>query len=172
MKIKDIVYTGLFIALITVGAFIKLPISLVPVTLQSMMVILAGLLLKKNYGVLATLIYLMLGLIGFPIFANGGGFAYVLMPSFGYLLGFVLAAWFVGKFKTDNFKTNIVVSIIALMLIYLVGISYFVVLSLLYYKKTYTIVWLFYYLFVIYIPGDLITVIIANVVFKKIRKII
>jgi biotin transport system substrate-specific component len=172
MKIKDIVYTGLFVALITIGAFIKLPISLVPVTLQSMMVILAGLVLKKNYGVLATLIYLMLGLIGFPIFANGGGLAYVIIPSFGYLLGFVVAAWFVGKFKTANFKTNIVVSIMALMLIYLVGISYFVVLSSLYYKKTYTIVWLFYYLFIIYLPGDLITIIIANVVFKKIRKII
>jgi len=172
MKIKEIIHIGLFVALITIGAFIKVPISIIPITLQSMMVVLSGLILKKYNSVIAVMIYIFIGLIGFPVFANGGGIQYILVPSFGYILGFLLAVLFIAKFKSDNFKINIVISIIALLLIYLSGILYFVILQFVYYKKTFTLAWIFYYLFLVYIPGDIITVVLANIVYKKIKNVI
>ena len=172
LKIKEMVYTGLFVALISIGAFIRIPAGPVPVTLQSMMVVLAGLVLGSRNGALACIIYIVLGLIGFPVFASGGGFAYVLMPSFGYLLGFVLAAWFIGKFRGNDFRYNLMISLAGLLMIYLTGILYFAILQQLYYGRTFTAGWLFWNLFLIYIPGDVITVIISNIVYEKLRKAI
>lgn len=87
----DIVLIALFVALITVGAFIKFPIGIVPVALQCAMCILCALVLGAKKGTVAVVIYLVMGLIGIPIFTAGGGPAYVLKPTFGYLLGYIFA---------------------------------------------------------------------------------
>ena len=77
---------SLFTALTAVGAFIKIPIPVVPFTLQFLFTILAGLLLGARLGAVSMGAYAFLGLAGLPIFAEGGGFWYVLKPSFGYIL--------------------------------------------------------------------------------------
>ena len=76
---------AMFVALIAVGAFIKVPIPVVPFTLQYLFTMLAGLLLGGKKGSLAVGIYILLGLIGLPIFAQGGGIGYIFQPSFGYI---------------------------------------------------------------------------------------
>lgn len=169
MKTKSLIYISLAVALITIGAFIKVPISLVPITLQPMMVILIALILPKKDGFKACIIYLVIGLIGFPIFANGGGIAYVLVPSFGYLLGFCFAALFIAQFKKDQFIYNLIISLIGLLIIYSVGVFYFIVLEYFYYQKVFSINWLFYYLFMVYIPGDIITLVIANIIHQRLK---
>lgn len=85
-KTRSLVYCALFTALIAVGAFIKIPIPVVPFTLQYLFTMLAGILL----GSLSVLAYMILGLIGLPIFSEGGGIGYVFKPSFGYIIGFAL----------------------------------------------------------------------------------
>ena len=82
--------TALFAALVAAGAFIRIPIGTVPVTLQFVFANLAALLLGVKWGTLAIGLYIALGLVGVPIFTAGGGFTYVLQPTFGYLLGFLL----------------------------------------------------------------------------------
>lgn len=86
-----LILIALFVALIAVGAFIKFPIGIVPVAMQCAMCILCALVLGARDATIAVLIYLAMGLVGIPIFTAGGGFAYVLQPTFGYLLGYIFA---------------------------------------------------------------------------------
>ena len=93
MKTKGVIYCGLFTALIAVGAFIKIPIPVVPFTLQYLFTMLAGLLLGSRLGTVSVLSYMLLGLAGLPIFSEGGGLWYVFKPSFGYIIGFAVGTF-------------------------------------------------------------------------------
>ena len=94
LTVREIVLCGLFIALITVGTFIRIPVGTDVYTLQFLFTLLAGLVLGARLGAVAVGAYVLLGLLGVPVFASGGGPAYVLQPTFGYLLAFILQATF------------------------------------------------------------------------------
>ena len=100
-KGRDLAVGGLFTALIAVGAFIQITIPVQPVpmhvTMQFFFVILSGLLLGAKRSLLSVCTYLMLGLCGFPIFASGGGPAYLLKPTFGFLMGVAAAGYLCGR---------------------------------------------------------------------------
>ena len=85
-RTKNLMYCSLFTALIAVGAFIKIPIPVVPFTLQFLFTTLAGLLLGSKMGAVSVIAYMVLGLVGLPIFSEGGGIWYVFKPSFGYIM--------------------------------------------------------------------------------------
>ena len=91
-KTKNLVLTALFVALIAAGAFLKIPLPGVPISLQTLFTMLAGMLLGAKLGALSVGVYIALGLMGLPIFTSGGGITYVFQPTFGYMIGFVLAA--------------------------------------------------------------------------------
>ena len=93
---KNAAYVGLFATLVMVGAFIKIPTPIIPFTLQFLFVCLAGLLLGSKKGFLSVFIYAALGLAGLPIFTGGGGITYVLQPTFGYIVGFIICAYTTG----------------------------------------------------------------------------
>lgn len=85
-RTKTIVYIALMTAM-TVGlSFVKVPFYPVPFTLQTLAAMLAGIVLKRWAGVASQTLYVALGLIGLPIFTQGGGFGYIFNPTFGYLL--------------------------------------------------------------------------------------
>jgi biotin transport system substrate-specific component len=90
------ILAGLFTALTVFGAGMKIPLPHVPLTLQTFFVLLSGHLLGPLYGAASQAAYLLLGLIGLPVFAEGGGLAYVFKPTFGYLLGYPLASFAAG----------------------------------------------------------------------------
>jgi biotin transport system substrate-specific component len=94
-RTRDLVIVGLFAALTAVGAFLRVPLEPVPFTLQPLVVFLAGAVLRPRLALGSQLTYLAVGLVGVPVFAHGGGPAYVLQPTFGFLLGFAAAAWVV-----------------------------------------------------------------------------
>lgn len=96
-KIYSMVLIAVFAALTCVGGFIRIPMYPVPFTLQTLFVYLSGLLLGAQRGVLSQLLFLIMGLAGIPVFAQGGGPAYVLQPSFGYLAAFPVSAYVCGK---------------------------------------------------------------------------
>lgn len=87
---------ALFTALTAVSGLIRVPLPVVPMTLQTVFVYLAGGILGSSGGLMSQLLFLGIGLMGAPIFTSGGGPGYVLQPTFGYLAGFPLAAWIVG----------------------------------------------------------------------------
>ena len=82
---RKITKSALFAAVISISAYIKIPVGVVPLTLQSPAVLIAGYCLGIKYGAFATIIYTAVGLAGLPVFASGGGPAYVLSPTFGYI---------------------------------------------------------------------------------------
>lgn len=127
---------ALFAALLAAGAFIKIPIPYVPITLQTVFVLLSGMLLGKKNGALACLVYLAVGLSGLPVFTKGGGLMYVLEPTFGYLLGFPIGAFIAGfqaeKCNKKSFGTLFTSAILGLCGIYIPGILYLYSISHIY----------------------------------------
>lgn len=129
-RTRTITLCGLFAALTAIGAFIKIPLPppLVPFTLQFLFCALAGVLLGSKVGALSQLIYVLVGLVGIPVFTEGGGLHYVVKPTFGYLIGFVLGAYVIGlcveKFKEINFKNLFIASLIGLIVVYVLGVVY------------------------------------------------
>ncbi len=122
--IKTLVRTALFTALIIVGGLVRIPVGAVPITLQTLFVLLGGALCGKIVGFLAPLIYLMLGLIGLPIFSAGGGVTYFLYPTFGYLLGFAFAGIIAGIPK-QGLRKRIVCNLVGVLIIHVIGVIYF-----------------------------------------------
>ena len=134
---QDVAVCGLFTALIAVGAFIKIVIPVgadtMNFTLQWLFVLLAGLLLGSKRAFRSVAVYLITGLIGFPIFARGGGPAYLLRPTFGFLLGFALAAWAIGvlceKLRPAKSITWFFTTLAGFVLYYGLGILYFYLIT-------------------------------------------
>lgn len=133
----DVTICGLFAALIAVGAFMKIVIPVgvdtMNFTLQWLFVMLAGLLLGSRRALRSVGAYLITGLIGFPIFARGGGPAYLLRPTFGFLLGFALAAWVIG-FLCERIRPTKAVSwffttVVGYVFYYGMGILYFYLIT-------------------------------------------
>ena len=86
LKTKDLALVGLFAALMAVCAWISIPVGPVPVTLQTFAVFLAAALLGSKRGTLAVLVYILLGVVGLPVFAR---FSTLNPVTFGYVLGFL-----------------------------------------------------------------------------------
>ena len=91
---RQLTMTALFVALIAVGAFIRVPLPNCPFTLQILFTTLAGIVLGSRLGATSVGIYIVLGLIGVPIFTSGGGPGYILQPTFGYLIGFMVGRYY------------------------------------------------------------------------------
>ena len=156
----SIVLCALFSALIVAGAFIKIPLYTVPITLQAQFVLLAGLMLGSKRGAVSVVIYIIIGLAGVPVFARGGGVGYILQPTFGYILGFIFGAYITGIIveKADKKTTKVyfLASFAGLMVIYIIGVAYFWLISVLYLNKQIGGWFLLVNCFLITLPGDII----------------
>ncbi len=100
MKIKEMILISMFAALTAIFAqiIIPLPISPVPITLQVLAVCLASAILGSRLAMLSQLIYIALGLIGMPVFSGGtAGLAQIAGPTGGYIIGFLLSSFVIGK---------------------------------------------------------------------------
>lgn len=138
-RTKKIALTALFTALMIVGGFIRIPAPLAPITLQAQIALLAGLCLGAAWGSLSVAIYVLLGLIGVPVFTSGGGVAYVFQPTFGYLLGFVVAAVLTGAVCAGRQRTKqrlIFALCIGLSAVYAIGVLYSALIWTLYLKQS------------------------------------
>ena len=127
-KILRIVITALFTALIAAGAFIKIPLGPVPVTLQTLFVLIAVCSLPLSLSVLSVLVYLVLGAIGLPVFTTGGGIAALLGPTGGYLLGIlpaVIAGSLIMKVRGSHIRlAACIAAAVTDIIIYAVGIPW------------------------------------------------
>ena len=133
LKLREMILCALFMALTAVGAFIKIPLGGQIFTLQFLFTLLAGLLLGGRLGATAVGVYTLLGLVGVPVFAGGGGPAYVLQPTFGYLVGFTLQAWVTGTMARGGMPVTVrnmlLVNLVGMAIVYAFGLTYFYVMS-------------------------------------------
>ena len=137
LSVRETALCGLFAALTAAGAFIRidLPVQPFPMhfTLQIFFALLSGFILGPRLGAVSVGIYLAVGLVGIPVFAAGGGPAYLIRPTFGFLLGFLFAAWLAGKISRMGRRTslarNICAAVVGMGAYYLSGILYFYFIS-------------------------------------------
>ena len=96
--VARIAAVALFVVATAVGARMSVPVPMtpVPMTLQTLFVLLSGALLGPALGASAQLAYLAAGIAGLPVFVGGAGLAYLLGPTGGYLLAFPVAAYLAG----------------------------------------------------------------------------
>ena len=129
----DIAQIAIFVALMVAGAWVQIPFYPVPLTFQTVIAVLSGLLLGWKKGVAAMSVYLFMGFVCFiPVFSDHSlaGFAYAMKPSFGYIIGFILSALvgglIVGK-GGCSFKRYAVAAVAAFVADYAVGVPYFAI---------------------------------------------
>ena len=155
-RVKKIVIVSLFTALIAAGAFIRIPIPPVPITLQTLFVLICGILLPLYMSLPAVLIYLFLGAVGLPVFSGGSGLAVITGPTGGYLIGMIPAVIFLSPFrKTRSVWAYVVGCTFASIIIYIPG--------LLWLKHTLNLDWMTTIMsgFVPFLPGDVIKIAVA-----------
>lgn len=123
--LQKILMTALFAALSAAGALLHIGDA----SLQTMFACLAGILLGPVWGPISQVVYVILGLLGLPIFVEGGGFMYVVHPTFGFLLGMILSA-FVSGILTERTSWNIwLTSTVSLLAAYVIGTPYFYLIA-------------------------------------------
>ncbi len=162
------VQTALFAALIAVGAYIAIPvpISPVPLVLQNMLVMLAGVLLGPGKGVLAVALYLGMGTIGLPVFAGGSaGPATFIGPTGGYLAAYLPAAALAGALARRFPTTRGVLAAagLAAALILIVGASWLAVVGRLTPPEALIIGVL------PFLPGDIVKVLAAAAIWRRLH---
>lgn len=173
---RSTILCALFVALTAIGAFIRIPVPVCPFTLQLLFTTLAGLLLGARLGGLSVAAYVLIGLIGVPIFTEGGGPAYVFQPTFGYLIGFAVGAYIAGA-MTEHVKHLTMARLLAanfvnLLVVYLCGMVYVYIINN-FYLNTPIGVWpVFLYCFVLAVPGDIVLCVLAAVIGRKLIPVV
>lgn len=120
-----------FALLTALAAQIRIPLPGTPIAItgQTFAVLIAGAALGSRIGAGSMMVYVALGAIGLPFFAGGeGGWAYATGASFGYLLGFIAAAWLVGRFAEQRKDRSIGTAVLAFLAgsaaVYTLGVTW------------------------------------------------
>ncbi len=175
-KTKRLVFCSLFTALIAVGAFIKIPIPVVPFTLQYLFTMLAGLILGPRLGTISVAAYMLLGLAGLPIFTEGGGLWYVLKPSFGYIIGFCGGTYVTGmlaaRLKNRTIPHYLAANLAGLAVVYAAGMIYYYMICNYVLNAPIGVGPLFLYCFVLAVPGDTALSVLAAVMIKRLAPVL
>jgi biotin transport system substrate-specific component len=173
---RKLILVAMFASLTAIGAFIRIPIPCVPFTLQYLFCALAGLILGSRLGALSQIVYVTIGLLGVPVFTEGGGISYIFKPTFGYLIGFIAAAYIIGKIRENvkelTFIKTIFTLLFGLFFIYLFGIVYLYIIYNLYLGQHISFYFAFFYGFVVCIAGDLILTVFAAYISIKLLPVL
>lgn len=136
LTVKEMTLVSMFAAFACAGGLLLRfgGEGVVPFSVLPLVVLLAGVLLGGRMGAISMIVYLIIGLIGIPVFASApyGGIAYFLKPTAGFLFGFIAAAYVVGRITEvigkNNVWTYMAASCAGLVLIYLIGLPYLYVI--------------------------------------------
>lgn len=184
-KTLDLAYMGMALALLIVGAKISIPIQPVPIAMLTFSVMLIAMLLGAKRAALVQTVYLVIGLLGLPVFAAGGGPDYVLKPSFGYIIGFIGAALVTGSlfdfcrnaFKKGNTALGVwwsalLSGLAGLLVIYACGVTYLILISRFYMGSEKTIIHFLRVGAWVFIPSDVLSIFLATVAASTLFKLI
>jgi len=168
-SLKGMVYASMFGALTAVGALLSIPLYPVPITLQNLFSFLSGLLLGGYYGALSQVVYVLLGVIGVPVFGGGkAGMGVLLGPTGGYLFGFIIGAYVIGKVARAKSDPGLAWLLMAIVLgdvvIYAAGITQLSLVAHLGMRKALLLG------FLPFVPGDALKCLAAGLLAKRIRK--
>ncbi|NTW76966.1 MAG: biotin transporter BioY [Syntrophaceae bacterium] len=167
-SLRGMAYASMFGALTALGAYIMIPLPLIPITMQTLFVILSGALLGGYLGALSQVVYILLGIIGLPVFTGGkAGFGVLIGPTGGYLIGFVVGAFIIGKLtslRRDPGLLWLMASMFAgMVIVYTLGIAQLMFVAKLSFIKAISVGLL------PPLPGDIIKIVVAAFLCRKIR---
>lgn len=172
MKIKRLAIDSLFLSLLIVSGLIniRLPLTDIAFTLSLLVVFIISIKCNLLDGIFIVLGYVTIGLIGIPIFTNGGGIRYIFEPSFGFILGyfFIVLVMNIGKkYYMSNLFLYILFMLASLTLVYLIGIIYVYVVKRYYLGITLDISILLKAYVLVFIPFDILKGILSYIIVKK-----
>lgn len=168
---------ALFTALVAISAYIQIPVPFMDYfTLQFFFVLLAGMILGKKQGAISVGLYVLIGLLGVPVFAAGGGIGYIFKPSFGYLLGFIVTSYAVGytikKINAKRFGAYLISAFVGFIITYAIGLAYKFLILNLYLKTPTNFMIIFLSCFPLDMPGDIFLCIMSALFANKINPIL
>ena len=152
MTTRKLVRTALFAALTAVGAFLKIPLGPSAITLQFFFTPMAGCLLGSGCA--------------------GGGFSYVLHPTFGFLLGLIPAAWVIGRLarSTCSFWRIALAALAGLAVLYAVGLPYMAMILNGYMGKGMDLSAILWAGMLPFLPGDALKILVTAMLTPPIRR--
>lgn len=161
---RMLILAALFAALTAVGAFLRIPLGALSMSLQTFFTILAGVLLGAKWGALSQTVYVVIGLVGLPVFTMGGGPGYIFQPSFGFLLGLIpgaLVTGLIAKDRGDRPAWVVLACVVGTAVIYAVGLPYMYLIFNAYLGKTMTVGAAVTAGMLVYLPGDAIKIVVT-----------
>lgn len=170
INIRQMTLISLFAALTAVGAFISIPIGPVPITLQTLFTLLAAMTLGSVMGASSQIIYVLLGIVGLPVFAGfKAGIGILFGPTGGFLFGFIISAYIIGKIielkKEKNIFYYFLAGLIGTIIIYIFGVTQLSFVTGMGVKRA-VVVGIFPFL-----PGDILKIIAASFIASKLKLI-
>ncbi len=163
----NIVMTGMFSALLIVLSQLAIPTPTgVPITLQTFAVALTGVILGWKLGFLSTLIYILLGAVGLPVFANfKSGLEAIAGPTGGFIYGFLLMVILCGiGGSRKNIIQGMIIGIVGLLGCHVLGINHYTFLSNISFWKSALLV------SIPYLIKDIVSIVLAFVIGVKVKK--
>lgn len=164
---QELVMAALFTAImcvLTILVRVLQPIMVIPFSLQPLVVMIAASVLKPRAAFLSMLAYILMGLIGIPVFSSPpyGGPAYVLIPSFGFLLAYPFAAWMQSKIIQKTSLVNFIIAgLVSVIVIYAIGLPYLYAILNVYLGKAVNVMQVLKIGFLPFIVFDIIKIVIA-----------
>ena len=115
-------------AVLSLSAKVQIPFWPVPMTMQTFVVLILGMVYGARLGAATLILYLIEGAVGIPVFATGSGIAYITGPTGGYLIGFFVAAYTIGKLAEKGWDRSMIKTLGAMLvgtaIIFLFGIAW------------------------------------------------
>ena len=173
MKVKDLCFMVIFLTLLIISSKLSIEIGIISITLQTFAVSITSYLLKWKKATIVFLAYIIMGLVGLPVFSVGGGFYYVLKPSFGFIIGFLVSGFITGSNILKNNKIWFFIKgIIGLLVIDIIGMLYmFIILKFYLQSDNANIVYILQVGFIPFIVKDIISVIFAGIISLRLEPI-
>lgn len=172
LTVQDMVLVAVFAALIGVCSFIQIPFGPIPFTLQTFAVFTTAGLLGTKRSVIAVLVYILLGMIGLPVFTGKGGPGAIVGPTGGYITGFVFTVLIIGIimkiFSKSKTRIRLIMTVVAMIageaICFTIGTIQFMIVMKINLGAAMG------YCVIPFIVSDLVKIIVATVVVHKVKK--
>ena len=173
LKVKDLSMMAIMEALLIVCSKLSFNIGPIPLTFQTFAVFIIPLILGFKKSIIVFGLYIIMGIAGIPVFSKGGGWNYIFEPSFGFIIGFFFSAMVVSLgSKSNKFYTKYITSTIGLLILNIIGILYMYFIMNYYLELDKSISYVISVGFVPFIAKDIITVILACIVYSRLKVVI
>lgn len=173
MKIKDLSIMAICLSVLVICSKISFNIGIISLTLQTFAVIIISILLKWKKASIVFITYIIMGLVGIPVFSTGGGFDYILKPSFGFIIGFLVASIIIGIPFGKNKYMVIIKSLIGLLVLDIIGMVYmYIILKFYLASPSVDVLYVIEVGFLPFIIKDLISTVLAALIGIRLENVL